>query len=93
MTLKNTGSVLGKEVVQLYIKDLFASVTRPVRELKGFELVELSPGESKSIQFTLTDKELGFFTNEGEWVVENGDFEVYVGGSSATTHKADFELK
>ena len=93
VTLKNTGSVLGKEVVQLYIKDLFASITRPVRELKGFELVELSPGESKTVQFTLTDKELGFFTNDGDWTVENGDFEVYVGGSSATTYKADFELK
>ncbi len=91
--LTNTGSVQGKEVVQLYIKDLFASITRPVRELKGFELVELSPGESKTIQFTLTDKELGFYDNEGAFIVEKGGFEVYVGGSSTAANKAAFELK
>jgi beta-glucosidase len=92
-TLKNTGSLEGREVAQLYIRDMYASVTRPVKELKGFELVSLKPGESKLIEFTLTEKELGFYSNTGDWLLENGTFEVFVGGSSATTNKATFELK
>ena len=92
VTLTNTGDVKGKEVVQLYIKDLFASVTRPVRELKGFELAELNPKESKTITFNLTDKELGFFDNDGKWIIEDGDFEVFVGGSSNANLKAKFTL-
>lgn len=91
--LKNTGTLKGKEVAQLYLRDLYASHTRPVRELKGFELVELNPGETKTIDFILTKKELGFFNNQGEWLVEMGDFEVFVGGSSATNYKRKFTLK
>jgi beta-glucosidase len=91
--LTNTGSVKGKEVTQLYLRDLFASVTRPVKELKGFELIELAPGESKTVSFTLTDKELGFYDNDGEWLVEKGDFIISVGGSSATSHNKQFTLK
>jgi len=91
--LTNTGQVTGKEVVQLYIRDMYASVTRPVKELKGFQLVELNPGETKTLEFVLTDKELGFYSNQGEFIIENGAFEVFVGGSSATTHKSTFELK
>jgi len=93
LKLTNTGSVQGKEVVQLYLRDLFASVTRPVKELKGFELVELAPGESKTVAFKLTDKELGFYDNQGKWIVEKGDFNVFVGGTSATTYWKKFELK
>ncbi|NND63152.1 MAG: beta-glucosidase BglX [Flavobacteriaceae bacterium] len=92
VNLTNSGNVEGKEVVQLYTRDLFASVTRPVKELKGFELVSLKPGESKIIEFTLTQAELGFYNNKGEFVVERGEFEVFVGGSSATTNKNSFEL-
>lgn len=91
--LKNTGKVKGKEVAQLYIQDVFASVTRPVKELKGFELVELNPNESKTIRFTLSENELGFYSNEGEFLVEPGDFKVYVGGSSNTTLEDKFNLK
>ena len=91
--IKNTGDVSGTEVVQLYIRDIYASVTRPVRELKGFELVNLAPGETKLVEFTLSDTELGFYNNEGKWKVENGDFEVYVGGSSSTTNASNFLLK
>lgn len=91
-TLTNSGGVDGKEVVQLYIRDLYASVTRPVKELKGFELVELKKGESREIRFTLTDKELGFYDNNGNWIVEAGSFEVFVGGSSATTNKNKFKI-
>ncbi|MGB6267998.1 MAG: fibronectin type III-like domain-contianing protein, partial [Olleya sp.] len=90
--LTNSGKVKGKEVVQLYIRDLYASITRPVKELKGFELVELEPGETKTIQLTLTKEELGFFNNQGEFIVEEGDFEVYVGGSSKTTLQDKFTL-
>jgi len=90
--LTNSGSVKGKEVVQLYLRDLFASVTRPVKELKGFELIELPPGASKTVSFTLTEKELGFYNNEGEWVIEKGRFDVFVGGSSATTYSKQFTL-
>ncbi|WGD34250.1 beta-glucosidase BglX [Olleya sp. YS] len=90
--LTNSGKVKGKEVVQLYIRDLYASITRPIKELKGFELVELEPGETKTIQLTLSKEELGFFNNQGEFIVENGSFEVYVGGSSKTSLKAEFTL-
>jgi beta-glucosidase len=93
VTLTNTGKVKGKEVVQLYLRDEYASVTRPVRELKGFELVELNPNEAKTINFTLTQAELGFYNNDGKYIVEAGDFKVFVGGSSMATLEAKFELK
>ena len=88
----NTGDLKGKEVVQLYIRDMYASVTRPVRELKSFELIEIQPKETKTINFTLTEKELGFFDNSGKWIVEDGDFEVFVGGSSTETLENKFTL-
>jgi beta-glucosidase len=88
----NQGVLQGKEVVQLYVRDLVASITRPVKELKGFQLIELAPGESKEVTFKLTKKELGFYNNEGQWTLENGDFDVYIGGSSVTTNKQTFTL-
>ena len=88
----NTGNLKGKEVVQLYIRDLFASITRPVKELKGFELVELDPNETKTITLSLTQEELGFFNNQGLFIVEDGDFEVFVGGSSETVLTDKFKL-
>src|SRR5690606_25824306 len=91
-TVKNTGKVKGKEVAQLYIRDWFASVTRPVKELKGFELVELAPNEEQQITLKLTDKELGFYNNEGEFIIEPGKFSVFVGGSSNTVLEKHFEL-
>ena len=93
VTLTNIGKVKGKEVAQLYLRDEYASVTRPVRELKGFELVELNPNEAKTINFTLTQAELGFYNNDGKYIVEAGDFKVFVGGSSMATLEAKFELK
>lgn len=89
----NTSKVTGKEVVQLYIRDISASVTRPIKELKGFELTEFDPGETKTISFSLTENELGFYNNKGEWLVESGDFKVFVGGSSKTSLEADFEIQ
>lgn len=90
--VKNTGAYDGKEVVQLYIRDLVGSVTRPVRELKGFELVEIKTGETKTITFKLDKETLGFYNNQGEYVIESGDFKVFVGGNSIHTLDADFEL-
>ena len=93
VNVKNTSSVDGKEVVQLYIRDLFGSITRPVRELKGFELTALKAGETKTINFTLNKETLGFYNNDGKYIVEPGDFKVFVGGSSITVHETSFELK
>ncbi|WP_419869675.1 beta-glucosidase BglX [Chryseobacterium sp. CT-SW4] len=93
VTIKNTGKYAGKEVAQLYIHDEFASVARPVKELKGFELVELKPGESKAIQFSLTDKELGFYDNSGNFIVESGTFKAMIGGNSAEVKQVSFEIK
>jgi beta-glucosidase len=91
--VKNIGDVEGKEVVQLYIRDKYASITRPVKELKGFELLNLKVGETKVAKFQLTEKELGFYDNQGKWMLEKGEFEVYVGGNSQTQNKKSFELK
>lgn len=90
--LKNTGKVTGKEVAQLYLHDEFASVVKPVKELKGFEMVELKAGETKTITFTLTDAELGFYNNQNEFVVEPGTFKVMVGGNSDAKLSDKFEV-
>ncbi|PUU70770.1 beta-glucosidase BglX [Flavobacterium sp. WLB] len=89
----NTGNFDGKEVVQLYINDPVASIVRPVKELKGFELIELKKGETKTIHFTLTDKELGFYDNNGKFLVEPGLFNVMVGWNSNEGLTTKFELK
>ncbi|MDQ6528028.1 beta-glucosidase BglX [Flavobacterium sp. LHD-85] len=91
--LKNTGKVAGEEVVQLYLKDKFGSVVRPVLELKDFQKVKLNAGESKTIEFTIDKEKLSFYNNKVEWVAEPGDFEVMIGASSADIKlKSDFEL-
>ncbi|PIB37555.1 glycosyl hydrolase [Reichenbachiella sp. 5M10] len=82
VTLTNTGLVTGTEVAQLYIRDQFASLVRPIKELKGFQKVTLESGESKDLTFTLTEKELGFYDNEGNYQVEDGMFDVMVGTNS-----------
>ncbi|MEO8239939.1 MAG: beta-glucosidase BglX [Flavobacterium sp.] len=89
----NTGNFDGKEVVQLYINDAAASIVRPVKELKGFELVALKKGETKTVRFTLTDKELGFYNNEGKFLIESGLFNVMVGWNSNEGLSSKFELK
>jgi len=91
VNLKNTGKVAGKEVVQLYIRDLFASVTRPVLELKGFEMVELKPGESRKVTFTIDEKTIEFYSANNKWEAEPGDFKVFIGTNSAETLSADFK--
>ncbi|NJB82546.1 beta-glucosidase BglX [Wenyingzhuangia aestuarii] len=91
--VKNIGKLKGKEVVQLYLRDLVASVTRPVKELKGFELIELEAGEEKIVEFVLTNKELGFYDNKGKFIVEPGEFKLFLGGSSKTVIETSFEIK
>ncbi|WP_281631088.1 glycoside hydrolase family 3 N-terminal domain-containing protein [Flavobacterium luteolum] len=91
--LKNNGKVAGEEVVQLYLKDKFGSVVRPVLELKDFQKVKLNAGESKTIEFTIDKEKLSFYNDKVEWVAEPGDFEVMIGASSADIKlKSDFEL-
>ncbi|MBS3822508.1 MAG: beta-glucosidase BglX [Wenzhouxiangellaceae bacterium] len=92
VNVRNTGGVAGEEVAQLYLRDLFAGISRPVRELKGFEKIALAPGEVKRVTFRLTGQELGYYDPSGAFVVEPGDFEVYVGGSSAADLAASFTL-
>jgi len=94
VTVTNTGSRAGTEVVQLYIRDLVGSVTRPVKELKGFQKVELQPGQSLPVTFTLQPaRDLAFFTAAERWEAEPGAFEVLVGGSSVDVKKAAFTLR
>ena len=90
--LANSGSRTGEEVVQLYICDRVGSVTRPVKELKGFQKVTLQPGESREVAFTLTPELLKFHNAGLQWTAEPGDFWVFIGGSSATENKAAFEF-
>ncbi|WP_282044379.1 beta-glucosidase BglX [Winogradskyella flava] len=89
----NTGNLDGKEVVQLYINDPVASIVRPVKELKGFELVELKKGETKTVKFILTDAELGFYNNNGDYLVEAGKFNVMIGGQSDKGLTGQFEIE
>ncbi len=88
----NTGDRAGAEVVQLYVHDEVASVTRPVQELKGFERIELAPGETRTVTFTLRPDDLQFWGTDSAWTVEPGWFIVMVGTSSADTVSARFEL-
>jgi len=85
VTLTNTGQRAGDEVVQLYIRDLVSSVTRPIKELKGFRRVSLGPGESKTVMFDLGFSALSLLNEEMQRVVEPGEFEVLAGGSSDRT--------
>jgi beta-glucosidase len=93
LTIENTGTRAGTEVVQLYVRDLVGSVTRPVRELKGFRLVELEPGAKETVRFTLAAGDLAFFTARGQWEAEPGEFAVSVGSSSAEVREKRFVLK
>ncbi len=92
-TLKNNSNINGKEVVQLYIQDVVGSVTRPVKELKGFEMVSLNANESKTITFTINEKTLEFYTANNKWETEAGNFKIFVGGSSSTVLESKFEFK
>lgn len=90
--LKNTGSTEGTEVVQLYIRDMTASIVRPVKELKAYEKVTLAPGEEKEIVFEITEKELSFLLPDFTWGCEKGKFRAFIGTDSQTENVAEFEL-
>lgn len=91
-TLKNTGSVDGTEVAQLYVQDIVGSVVRPVKELKGFQRIALKAGEAKTIEFKLTTDDLAFYGRDLVKKAEKGDFNVWVGGHSNATLKGTFSV-
>lgn len=93
VTVRNTGSVEGTETVQLYIRDVAASVVRPVKELKGFCKVTLQPDEQQNVRFFITEKELRFLTENGRWESEPGAFEVFIGTSSLANAPTRFEYR
>lgn len=93
VTVKNTGAVAGKEVVQMYIQDVVGSTTRPVRELKGFEKIYLEPGESRTVTFEITPELMSHYNSDLEFVAEPGEFIVSVGTDSRTKNSASFILK
>ena len=95
LKVENTGTVAGKEVVQLYVSDLKSSLPRPPKELKGFTKVALKPGESQTVTFTLDERSLAFYDpHKKDWVAEPGEFEVLVGSSSRCIRvKAKFTLE
>lgn len=92
VTLSNTGKVDGAEVAQLYIRDMVGSITRPVKELKGFQKVFLKAGESRVINFAITPNDLAFYNSELQFKTEPGDFKVFVGTNSANCLETSFEL-
>jgi beta-glucosidase len=92
VTLKNTGSKDGSEVVQLYIQDLVGSVTRPVKELKGFQKIFLKAGETKEITFKISAEDLKFYNADLKFAAEPGDFKVFVGGNSRDVKEIGFTL-
>lgn len=91
--LKNNSAVEGKEVVQLYVRDMVGSFTRPVKELKGFEMVTLKPFETKVVTFSIDQNMLAYFTANKIWEAEPGIFKVFVGGSSEQLLETEIELK
>ncbi|MBO3269372.1 beta-glucosidase BglX [Hymenobacter defluvii] len=93
VTVRNTGNYDGEEVAQLYIRDMVGSLSRPVKELKGFQKVMLKKGESKTLTFRLSPDALKFYNNDLNFVAEPGDFQVMVGGNSRDVQMASFKLQ
>ena len=90
--IENTGFYKGKEVVQMYIRDIVGSIARPMKELKGFKIVELAPGESEIINFEIDSSLLEFYTYNNIWEAEVGKFHVFIGGDSNVTEFKEFYL-
>jgi hypothetical protein len=82
VTVTNTGDRDGDEIVQLYIHDIYATSTRPVKELKGFKKVHIAAGQSAQVDFTITADELSYYNHDLEWVCEPGDFEIFISPDS-----------
>jgi len=92
VNITNTGTRAGKETVQLYIRDMAGSITRPVKELKGFQQVTLQPGESKKVSFNISVDDLKFYNSELKYLFEPGDFKVFIGTNSEEVKEADFKV-
>lgn len=92
VTVTNSGNITGKEVVQLYIRDMAGSITRPVKELKGFQKIELKAGESKTVSFTISAEDLKFYNSDLKFVAEPGDFKLFIGTNSRDVKEVDFKL-
>jgi beta-glucosidase len=93
VNVRNTGKVAGDEVVQLYVRDVVSSVTRPVKELRGFRRVTLEPGASTTVRFTLDASALAFWDKDMNYVVEPGEFKVMVGANSMDLKTASFDVE
>jgi beta-glucosidase len=93
VTVTNSGNYDGEEVVQLYIFDRIASVTQPLKKLKGFQKIFLKKGESRAVTFPIGINELKFFNTDLKYIAEPGDFRVYIGGNSRDVKAANFKLK
>lgn len=89
----NTGNTFGKEIVQLYIRDLVGRITRPIKELKRFKKIALKPHETKSVNFYLTSKDLAFYSTDGNYIAEPGNFKIFVGPNSQNLLDKSFILK
>ncbi|MFR8805553.1 MAG: fibronectin type III-like domain-contianing protein [Anaerovoracaceae bacterium] len=92
-TLKNSGEYAGTEVAQLYVRDLVGSIARPVKELKGFQRVALNVGESKVVDFSLPVSALAFWNINNEYIVEPGDFQLWVATDSASGEPVGFTVR
>lgn len=92
VTVKNNGAFDGEEVVQLYLRDIYASITRPVKELKGFQKIFLKKGESRKVSFEIGVDDLKFYNNELQWVAEPGDFKLFIGANSRDVKEAQFSF-
>jgi len=93
LEVSNTGDKAGKEVVQLYIRDMVGTITRPVKELKGFKKIALEAGQTKTVEFSIEEKDLAFYHQDMSFYAEPGKFKVFVGPSSAESLESEFELK
>jgi beta-glucosidase len=92
VTVTNTGSRAGDEVVQLYLHDPVADLSQPVRRLRGFERVTLNPGKSRRVSFTIDKTDFGYYDNDGKFAVEPGRIDLYAGDSSRATLTKSFEV-
>jgi len=93
VSVTNTGSLEGKEVVQLYIRDMVGTITRPVKELKGFNKISLKPGESREVSFRIDEEMLKFYNSELRFVAEPGDFKLFIGTNSRDAKEVNFKLQ
>jgi beta-glucosidase len=92
VTVKNTGSRTGDDVVQLYLHDPVAGLSQPVRRLRSFERVRLKPGESRPVSFTIDRTDFGYYDNDGQFTMEPGTIDLYAGDSSQATLTRSFEV-